>query len=86
MEMSFATVALLLVIGLGIGFVSGMVGIGGGVLVIPLLMLGFGFSQAKANGTMSNQPAPEYLQGAIIGLDNATGDILALVGGRGFGM
>ena len=28
-----------------------MVGIGGGVLVIPVLMLGFGFSQAKANGT-----------------------------------
>jgi uncharacterized membrane protein YfcA len=30
---------------------SGMVGIGGGVLVIPILMIGFGFSQAKANGT-----------------------------------
>ena len=33
---------------------------------------------------MSNQPAPEYLQGAVIGLDNATGDILVLVGGRDF--
>src|SRR5437763_13303498 len=33
---------------------------------------------------MSEQPAPEYLQGAVIGLDNATGDILALVGGRDF--
>ena len=42
------------------------------------------FRKAKANGTMSNQPAPEYLQGAIIGLDNATGDILVLVGGRDF--
>src|SRR5258707_11410967 len=42
------------------------------------------FRKAKANGTMSNQPAPEYLQGAIIGLDNATGDMLALVGGRDF--
>src|SRR5437660_970848 len=42
------------------------------------------FRKAKANGTMSEQPAPEYLQGAIIGLDNATGDILALVGGRDF--
>jgi uncharacterized membrane protein YfcA len=28
-----------------------MVGIGGGVLVIPVLMIGFGFSQTKANGT-----------------------------------
>jgi 1A family penicillin-binding protein len=42
------------------------------------------FRKAKANGKISEQPAPEYLQGAVIGLDNATGDILALVGGRDF--
>jgi 1A family penicillin-binding protein len=42
------------------------------------------FRKAKANGTMSDQPAPEYLQGAVIGLDNETGDILVLVGGRDF--
>ena len=45
------------------------------------------FRKAKANGpaaTESDEPAPEYLQGAIIGLDNATGDILVLVGGRDF--
>src|SRR6266566_8105547 len=45
------------------------------------------FRKAKANGPAaagSDQPAPEYLQGAVIGLDNATGDILVLVGGRDF--
>jgi len=42
------------------------------------------FKKAKANATMSDQPAPEYLQGAIIGLDNASGDIMVLVGGRDF--
>jgi 1A family penicillin-binding protein len=42
------------------------------------------FRKAKANGTMTSQPAPEYLQGAVIALDNATGDILVLVGGRDF--
>ncbi len=45
------------------------------------------FRKAKANGPAtaeSSQPAPEYLQGAVIGLDNATGDILVLVGGRDF--
>ncbi len=42
------------------------------------------FRKAKANGAMSDQPAPEYLQGAVIGLDNQTGDILVLVGGRDF--
>jgi len=42
------------------------------------------FRKAKASGTMTGQPAPEYLQGAVIGLDNETGDILVLVGGRDF--
>jgi penicillin-binding protein 1A len=42
------------------------------------------FRKAKANGTISGQPAPEYLQGAVIGLDNETGGILILVGGRDF--
>lgn len=46
------TIALsLLLAGLLIGGISGMVGIGGGVLVIPVLIFAFGFSQAKANGT-----------------------------------
>ena len=51
MEFNFISVVLLVVIGLGIGAISGMVGIGGGVLVIPALMILFSFSQPKANGT-----------------------------------
>ena len=45
------------------------------------------FRKAKAKGAAAaepDQPAPEYLQGAVIGLDNAAGDILVLVGGRDF--
>ena len=45
------------------------------------------FRKAKGNSPApagSDQPAPEYLQGAVIGLDNANGDILVLVGGRDF--
>src|SRR5437879_570795 len=42
------------------------------------------FRKAKASGATSNQAAPEYLQGAVIGLDNETGGILVLVGGRDF--
>ena len=45
------------------------------------------FRKAKANGAAAgepDQPTPEYLQGAVIGLDNAAGDILVLVGGRDF--
>jgi penicillin-binding protein 1A len=43
-----------------------------------------GFKKGKPNGAMANPPAPEYLQGAVIALDNETGGILALVGGRDF--
>ena len=39
---------------------------------------------AKFHKGSANSPAPEYLQGAVIALDNATGGILALVGGRDF--
>ena len=39
---------------------------------------------AKFKKGSPNAPAPEYLQGAVIALDNSTGGILALVGGRDF--
>ncbi len=42
------------------------------------------FKKAKSTNTMSTQPAPEYLQGAVIALDNASAGILVLVGGRDF--
>ena len=41
------------------------------------------FRAAKKAGTLNLAP-PEYLQGAVIALDNQTGGILALVGGRDF--
>jgi uncharacterized membrane protein YfcA len=49
--MPLSTMLIVLLLGLLVGVVGGMVGIGGGVLAIPVLMIGFGFSQAKANGT-----------------------------------
>jgi len=48
---SLPVVFALLAIGTAIGVLGGMLGIGGGVLVIPVLMMAFGFSQARANGT-----------------------------------
>ena len=42
------------------------------------------FRVAKKAGTINPNAAPEYLQGAVIALDNQTGGILALVGGRDF--
>jgi hypothetical protein len=45
------TVAILLVVGLVAGMLSGLVGIGGGVIIVPALVYLVGFSQHQATGT-----------------------------------
>lgn len=40
-----------LVIGLAAGILGGMVGVGGGLIVVPALVYFFGFSQHSAQGT-----------------------------------
>jgi uncharacterized membrane protein YfcA len=42
---------LFLALGAGVGAFSGIVGVGGGILVVPALIYGFGFSQLLAQGT-----------------------------------
>ena len=46
-----ANAVALLATGLAVGAVSGMLGIGGAVVLVPTLMLVFGYSQARAQGT-----------------------------------
>ena len=42
---------LLIMVGLSAGIMSGLVGIGGGVIVVPALVFFLGFSQQEAQGT-----------------------------------
>lgn len=49
--MSTQTILLLLVAGLVAGVLSGLVGVGGGIIIVPALMLLLGFSQHEAQGT-----------------------------------
>ena len=49
--MSFSTFIVLIIIGLLAGMLSGFVGVGGGILMIPLLMIFLGLSQLEAQGT-----------------------------------
>lgn len=49
--MALATVLKLILAGCFIGVTSGLLGIGGGVLVIPVLVFAFGFPQQRAVGT-----------------------------------
>lgn len=42
---------LLLLLGLAAGILSGLLGIGGGIVIVPALVFLFGFSQHTAQGT-----------------------------------
>ncbi len=48
--MTFTTVILLVVIGLTAGLLSGLIGIGGGVVMVPLFIILLGFQQHQAQG------------------------------------
>lgn len=49
--MTLTILLILLAIGLAAGFLSGMVGIGGGIIIVPVLVYFLGFTQHQAQGT-----------------------------------
>ena len=49
--MSISTILVLIIIGLLAGILSGIIGIGGGLLMIPMLIFFLGLSQHTAQGT-----------------------------------
>ena len=49
--MDIQTLLILILIGIVAGMLSGLVGIGGGIIIVPALILLVGFSQKMAQGT-----------------------------------
>jgi uncharacterized protein len=49
--MNTFTVIMLLIVGLSAGTLAGLVGVGGGVIIIPALVYILGFTQKEAQGT-----------------------------------
>jgi uncharacterized protein len=50
-HMDIQTVAIIILIGVAAGMLSGLVGIGGGLVIVPALVYFLGFSQHTAQGT-----------------------------------
>jgi uncharacterized membrane protein YfcA len=50
-KMTIQVVLLLLIIGLCAGMLSGLIGIGGGIIVVPALVYFLGFTQHESQGT-----------------------------------
>ncbi|HTM91883.1 MAG TPA: sulfite exporter TauE/SafE family protein [Flavisolibacter sp.] len=49
--MTIQIILLLIIIGLAAGILSGLVGVGGGIIVVPALVFFLSFSQQQAQGT-----------------------------------
>jgi len=50
-NMDLQTLGILLLIGVAAGMLSGLVGVGGGIIIVPALIFFMGFSQKMAQGT-----------------------------------
>ncbi len=68
-------IAGLLVLGLVTGLLSGLLGIGGGVFVVPMLMLVFGIGDLVAKGTSLLMMIPTAITGTIANVRRGHADL-----------
>lgn len=64
-ELTWLTGAALVVVGVGTGILAGLIGVGGGVIVVPVLMLAFGTSDLVAKGTSLLMMIPTAISGTV---------------------
>lgn len=50
-KMTFQIITILIIIGLAAGILSGLIGVGGGIIIVPALVFFLGLSQKEASGT-----------------------------------
>ena len=50
-DMDIQTILILMLVGIAAGMLSGLVGVGGGIVIVPALVIILGFSQKMAIGT-----------------------------------
>ena len=50
-EMDIQTILIIILVGIAAGMLGGLVGVGGGIIIVPALVYFIGFSQKAAQGT-----------------------------------
>ncbi len=65
LEINWVTAAALVAVGFLVGTLSGLLGVGGGIIVVPAMMLLFGASDLVAKGTSLLMMIPSALGGSI---------------------
>jgi uncharacterized membrane protein YfcA len=65
LPLTVLTIAGLVVLGVATGTVAGLIGVGGGIVVVPALMLMFGTSDLIAKGTSLLMMIPTAISGTI---------------------
>ncbi|MEN0023640.1 sulfite exporter TauE/SafE family protein [Microbacterium sp. LWO14-1.2] len=76
-ELTVLSGLALVVVGVATGILSGLIGVGGGIVVVPVLMLAFGTSDLVAKGTSMLMMIPTAISGTIGNLRNHNVDIVA---------
>ncbi|WP_374209001.1 sulfite exporter TauE/SafE family protein [Microbacterium sp. CIAB417] len=76
-EVTVVTGIALVVVGVFTGIMAGLIGVGGGVIVVPILVLIFGASDLEAKGTSLLFMIPTALSGTIGNLRRRNVDLLA---------
>ncbi len=76
-ELTWISGAALVGVGIATGILAGLIGVGGGVIVVPVLMVAFGTSDLVAKGTSLLMMIPTALSGTIGNLRNRNVDLLA---------
>ena len=76
-ELTWLTGVALVAVGIGTGILAGLIGVGGGVIVVPVLMLAFGTSDLVAKGTSLLMMIPTAISGTVGNVRNRNVDLLA---------
>ncbi|UJP10314.1 sulfite exporter TauE/SafE family protein [Microbacterium sp. KUDC0406] len=77
LDLTWVTGLILVAVGVCTGILAGLIGVGGGIIVVPALMLGMGVSDLIAKGTSLLMMIPTAVSGTIGNLRNRNVDLVA---------